>query len=53
VCKRCGRITEFDDKGIKALTKKVAKRTGYAIDTHRLDLSGLCPSCQSELAKAK
>ena len=51
VCKRCGRITEFDDKGIKGLTKKVAKKTGYTIDTHRLDLSGLCPTCQEELAR--
>jgi Fur family transcriptional regulator, ferric uptake regulator len=53
VCSRCGRITEIDDRGIKALTKKIAKRTGYAIDTHRLALSGLCPTCQAEIAKAK
>jgi Fur family peroxide stress response transcriptional regulator len=53
VCARCGRITEIDDRGIKALTKKIAKRTGYAIDTHRLALSGLCPTCQTEIAKAK
>jgi Fur family transcriptional regulator, ferric uptake regulator len=53
VCSRCGRITDIDDRGIKALTKKIAKRTGYAIDTHRLDLSGLCGPCQAEIAKAK
>ena len=53
VCSRCGRITDIDDRGIKALTKKIAKRTGYAIDNHRLALSGLCPACQAATAKAK
>ncbi len=53
ICSRCGRITDIDDRGIKALTKKIAKRTGYAIDTHQLAMSGLCPACQAETAKAK
>ncbi len=53
ICSRCGRITDIDDRGIKALTKKIAKRTGYAIDTHRLAMSGLCPACQAATAKAK
>ena len=53
VCSRCGRMTDIDDRGIKALTKKIAKRTGYAIDTHHLALSGLCQPCQAETAKAK
>ena len=46
VCSRCGRSTEIDDRGIRAITKKIAKRTGYRIDRHRLELFGLCKSCQ-------
>jgi len=46
VCSNCGRNTEIDDRGIRALSKKIAKRTGYRVDLHRLQLFGLCPSCQ-------
>lgn len=50
VCERCGRATEIDDRGVKALAKKIAKRSGYRIDAHRLELTGLCPSCQKATA---
>ena len=49
VCSRCGRSTEIDDRGIRAITKKIAKRTGYRIDRHRLELFGLCKSCQKAI----
>src|SRR5436190_15164904 len=51
VCERCGRATEIDDRGVKALAKKIAKRSGYRIDAHRLELTGLCPSCQKDVAQ--
>ena len=46
VCTGCGRSTEIDDRGVRALTKKVAKRTGYEIGRHRVELFGLCPACR-------
>lgn len=46
VCTGCGRSTEIDDRGVRALTKKVARRTGYEIGRHRVELFGLCPECQ-------
>ncbi len=45
VCETCGRTTEIDDCGISAVAQEVARRTGYRIGTHRLELFGLCPSC--------
>jgi Fur family transcriptional regulator, ferric uptake regulator len=50
VCRRCGRSTDIDDRGVRALAKKISKRSGYRIDTHRLELYGLCPSCQKATA---
>jgi Fur family transcriptional regulator, ferric uptake regulator len=47
VCSSCGRGIEIDDRGIRALTRKIAKRTGYAIDRHRIELFGICPACQA------
>ena len=47
ICERCGRSTEVDDSGVAAVVREVADRTGYRIDTHRLELYGTCPRCQA------
>lgn len=46
VCSRCGRSTEASDHGLQAMVDEVAHHTGYRIDDHRLELYGLCPTCQ-------
>ena len=46
VCSRCGRTTEVGDCGMRAVAAEVARRTGYQIDSHRLELYGVCPACQ-------
>lgn len=45
VCSRCGRSAEVGDVGVSAFADEVARRTGYRIDAHRLELFGLCPAC--------
>ena len=47
ICSNCGRSADIDDRGLKGVTKKIAKRTGYRIDQHRIELFGLCPTCQA------
>ena len=47
VCSTCGKSTEIYDRGVRSLTKKIAKRTGYTIDRHRIELFGLCPTCRT------
>ena len=39
----------FDElgDGILAVVADVARRTGFRIDRHRLELFGLCPACQA------
>ena len=49
VCSRCGRSTEIDDAGLRSVVGDVARQTGYRIDTHRLELFGVCPSCLAEM----
>lgn len=46
VCSSCGRSAEIDDAGLRTVVDDVARRTGYAVDTHRLELFGTCPACQ-------
>ncbi len=45
VCSRCGRTAEIEDAGLKTVVREVARRTGFRIDEHRLELFGLCPAC--------
>jgi len=52
VCSRCGRTTDIDDRGVRAVSKKIARRTGYRIESHRLELFGTCPTCRKERASA-
>jgi Fe2+ or Zn2+ uptake regulation protein len=50
VCRRCGRASDVDDAGLPAVVERIAVESGYRIDVHRLELFGLCPACQAELA---
>ena len=45
ICSSCGRTEEVDDPGIDGVVRSIAARTGYRIESHRLDLFGLCPAC--------
>jgi Fur family ferric uptake transcriptional regulator len=47
ICARCGRAAEVGDLGLGTLAREVARRTGYRVDEHRLELFGLCPACQA------
>jgi Fur family ferric uptake transcriptional regulator len=47
VCSSCGRTADIDDAGMRAVVREVARRTGYRVDEHRLELFGLCPACQA------
>jgi len=46
VCSICGRSTEVGDHGLDSVAAAIGRDTGYRIDTHRLELFGLCTSCQ-------
>jgi Fur family ferric uptake transcriptional regulator len=47
VCSRCGRVDDIADEGLRTVMREVARRTGYRVDEHRLELFGLCPACQA------
>jgi Fur family transcriptional regulator, ferric uptake regulator len=45
VCERCGRTTEIDDAGIRDIVRSIERRTGFRVDSHRLEMFGRCPAC--------
>jgi Fe2+ or Zn2+ uptake regulation protein len=52
VCSSCGRSTPVEDAGLEQLAEAVGRSTGYRVETHRLELFGLCPGCQATAGEA-
>ncbi len=47
ICSQCARTTEVEACGMPAVARDVARRTGFRIQDHRLELFGICPDCQA------
>jgi Fur family ferric uptake transcriptional regulator len=50
VCSACGRSRGVADSGLERVAAAIGRETGYRVDTHRLELFGLCPTCQASAA---
>jgi Fe2+ or Zn2+ uptake regulation protein len=48
ICSSCGRSTGVSDHGLEQVAEAIGRETGYRVDTHRLELFGLCASCQHQ-----
>ncbi len=48
VCVGCGRIEEFHHKELEKIKMKVAQKHGFKMESHRLDLYGVCSSCAAK-----
>jgi Fur family ferric uptake transcriptional regulator len=53
VCTRCQRSIDLEGLGMTPILAQVARRTGYKIDRHRVELFGLCPTCQKKASPAE
>src|SRR3954447_8247465 len=47
VCRSCGASVEVSDSGLQAVVRHIGAQSGFRIDSHRLELYGLCPNCQA------
>jgi Fur family ferric uptake transcriptional regulator len=45
ICTHCGKITEFENREIEELQQQVARRLGFTMRDHKLELYGLCQGC--------
>jgi Fur family ferric uptake transcriptional regulator len=46
LCQRCGTATLFEGDDLEGLINSIARRTGYQIKDHWLQLFGLCENCK-------
>jgi Fur family ferric uptake transcriptional regulator len=46
ICTRCGVIVEFENDRIEAMQDAVARKHGFRVTSHKMELYGLCRACQ-------
>ena len=47
VCRECGNQVEIDPRVLDGAYRKLEAITGYSVDQHHVNLSGLCPRCRN------
>ena len=52
-CQRCGRVFDLEAQADRALERRIAARTGFAIAYHRIEFYGLCSSCAIPAGRGK
>jgi len=50
-CEQCGRIFDVGEPVSKTMDDRVAQKTGFKVNNHRLEFRGLCKDCQLEFSK--
>ena len=46
ICRRCGKITDFEYPPLIEVEEEAARKTGFRVDSHRMEVYGLCAECQ-------
>jgi Fur family ferric uptake transcriptional regulator len=45
VCRKCGTSVEVEEGGLQSVVSDIGRKSGFQIESHRLELYGLCPNC--------
>lgn len=48
ICVNCGKIDEFSEPKIETLQSDIARRHGFRLTGHKMELYGLCKACQQK-----
>jgi len=48
ICADCGAVVYFTDCDLSELEERLSRKTGFTIDSHLLEFSGHCRSCQKK-----
>ncbi len=52
ICRFCGKITDLDECPMRNDVAAIAKRSGYRLQGHHLDLYGICSRCDADNQKS-
>lgn len=48
LCMKCGRAVYFNGEDLSQLFQRISRESGFVIESHWLQLQGLCKSCQTK-----
>jgi Fe2+ or Zn2+ uptake regulation protein len=53
ICEACGLVEDFEvrlelERAVDAELASIARRRGFAVRSHRIDVIGLCPACAAK-----
>ncbi|GIO43216.1 Fur family transcriptional regulator [Paenibacillus apis] len=48
VCEKCGKIKDFSYPSLEDIERSAEEETGFVVHGHRLELHGICKSCQEQ-----
>jgi Fur family ferric uptake transcriptional regulator len=51
ICTKCGKIIEFENERIEQLQQDVARKNRFLVQSHKLELYGLCDECRKKAAR--
>ncbi len=46
ICTRCKKIMDPELTSLDQITEEASRKTGFLIESHRLDFFGICPECR-------
>lgn len=49
-CENCGRVFDVDEPINEDINRRVARKTGFKILSHRLEFHGICKECRDGLS---
>lgn len=52
ICTGCGTIVEFEDERIEELQLAVARRHGFTVTDHKMELYGRCAACTQGVSRS-
>lgn len=48
LCQACGKKIEFEYEALEVLQEEVARKHGFRLTSHHLELVGICPDCEAK-----
>lgn len=51
ICSNCGKVIDFSGYDLSLLEQRLSVETGFEINDHLLEFTGLCQACQKEVVR--
>ena len=48
ICSDCGKVVDFSAYDVAEMEQRLSSQTGFRIDSHVLEFTGLCQACQEK-----